>query len=658
MPFCFILSTLSQKLSVFLKRFFEIVNYSRILFLLLVWWHLSAYPQNSQRPMADNDSSAVIPFDLSMTDYSLNLQKFPDHFDTSARYFHIYNPLQKNNSFRAQIGNIALASQNMVFSSKSSLTDYSQSLAFLPYLNSDHAVFFFSLKPFTELFYSFGYKREQNFRVRHLHHVRNRLYFGVNYQIINAPGRDYFRQKSNNHILSAYSYYSTKNQKYGFFAFYDFSRIKNQENGGLVDDTIYLNFRKGDKTEVPKYFLAEAENFIKETGFGFKQYLSVGKANKNHTVDSVEIKKNHYAGRLIHDFDLDFNTYRFSNGINNGFFPLIPFDTVNTLDSVKIIQVMNKIQWINDEFDKRHNKAKVRYSLSVRHIYTEIKPINYRYYLNDVAVVGGASYQPVSNLTFKLSSEYLVYGNSINNFSVNFSGLFDLFFKDRDFGQINFSLGLMKKQPDWVYLHFHSKYYNWDNSFSDERIFNAGLKYSFRKLHVKIDYYNIRNYTFLNLFSVPEQNGEKTVNILNVDVRKKFIIKWFELDNLLIYQITDRNDILRKPDVIARQSYVFSFHLFKRALFVQTGLDLTYNTRYYANAYNPALRMFYLQTNRMVGNYLYADYFINLKIKRFRIFASLNNFLSGLIGYDSFMVPHYPMQDRVFKLGLSWVFHD
>ena len=132
----------------------------------------------------------------------------------------------------------------------------------------------------------------------------------------------------------------------------------------------------------------------------------------------------------------------------------------------------------------------------------------------------------------------------------------------------------------------------------------------------------------------------------------------FEVDNKVVYQYTDKPNLLRKPQLIASQSYVFSTHMFKKALFLQVGVDLTYNTKYYGDAYQPATRSFYLQNKTKVGNYLYADAFLNLKIKRFRIFVQLTNFLSGVIGYDSFTVPHYPMQDRVFKFGVNWLFHD
>ena len=132
----------------------------------------------------------------------------------------------------------------------------------------------------------------------------------------------------------------------------------------------------------------------------------------------------------------------------------------------------------------------------------------------------------------------------------------------------------------------------------------------------------------------------------------------FEIDNKVVYQYTDKPNLLRKPQLIAMQSYVFSTHMFKKALFFNIGIDLNYNTSYYANAYQPAYQDFYLQNTAKVGNYLNATAFLNLKIQHVRAFLKLSNFLSGAVGYDDFTVPHYPMQDRVFTLGLTWLLHD
>jgi hypothetical protein len=72
----------------------------------------------------------------------------------------------------------------------------------------------------------------------------------------------------------------------------------------------------------------------------------------------------------------------------------------------------------------------------------------------------------------------------------------------------------------------------------------------------------------------------------------------------------------------------------------------------------PALRSFYWQQEKKTGNYYYLDVFINLMIKRFRIFVKYDNLSAFWSKSRYYMVPHYPSQDAAFKWGLSWTFYD
>ncbi|MCK4638509.1 MAG: hypothetical protein KAT33_03750, partial [Bacteroidales bacterium] len=61
---------------------------------------------------------------------------------------------------------------------------------------------------------------------------------------------------------------------------------------------------------------------------------------------------------------------------------------------------------------------------------------------------------------------------------------------------------------------------------------------------------------------------------------------------------------------------------------------------------------------KKIGNYFYADVFLNFKIKRVLFFVKYQHFNAGFSGYNYYTVPHYPMQDAAFKFGISWKFYD
>ena len=112
------------------------------------------------------------------------------------------------------------------------------------------------------------------------------------------------------------------------------------------------------------------------------------------------------------------------------------------------------------------------------------------------------------------------------------------------------------------------------------------------------------------------------------------------------------------PDFLARVSIFPTLPLFKNACVFQPGIDLFYNTAYYASAYMPATRMFYLQDEKKIGNYVYMDVFANLMVKRFRIFVKYQHLNSFWSQSRYYMVPHYPIQDGIIKFGMSWSFYD
>ncbi len=630
-----------------------------LFFLFLSALALFSFGQVNDKNLSKFDSVRVVSFNIHKIDTTFFIENASSNIDTTSRYFHIYNPVNRTYDFNANLGNIGAASQNMVFKPivLSGFTYGNNS--FRPYINSDEDQnFYYSLLPFTDLYFSSGMKKEQNFHVTHLHNVRNKLFMGVNYRIINAPGRDYYQQKTNDHALSTFLYYQTKNKRYGIFADYLFSRIKNQENGGLTDDTVYINYRSGKSGVSPKYFLESAENLVKESSIHLKQYYSLVKKDSIVVNDTTKRLRTYMQGRIIHSFDFTHQKSRFKNGLNAGYFPIILNDTLPVADSCVFYQIKNSLEWTNNESRRDGRQSVFRYSAKITHSYTEIHQFTYNYHFINIIPSLWISLRSFKYLSVDVSGEYVLLNQFKDDFSVNAVAAYSFFCKDKPYGRLVLEAGYSKKDAGWFYQHYHSTYFNWDNSFAKEEILYAGLNYSYRNLKVGADYYNLFNPVYMDASERPNQYVNGTINVFNAYVFKTFLFWKFEIDNKVVYQYTDKPGLLRKPQLIAAQSYVFSTHMFKKALFFQLGIDLTYNTKYYGDAYQPATRTFYLQNTRKVGNYLYADAFLNLKIKRFRVFVQLTNFLSGVIGYNNFTVPHYPMQDRVFKFGVGWLFHD
>ncbi|HHN48419.1 MAG TPA: hypothetical protein ENN08_05745, partial [Bacteroidales bacterium] len=132
----------------------------------------------------------------------------------------------------------------------------------------------------------------------------------------------------------------------------------------------------------------------------------------------------------------------------------------------------------------------------------------------------------------------------------------------------------------------------------------------------------------------------------------------FTLDNKITFQQLSDETVLRLPGLLINSTLAYELDLFQGALQAMGGVELFYNTAWKAPAYMPATRSFYLQNDKETGNYLYADVFINLRIKRARIFLLMQHVNQGLADFDYYMIPGYPMPDRAFKFGINWMFYD
>jgi hypothetical protein len=109
---------------------------------------------------------------------------------------------------------------------------------------------------------------------------------------------------------------------------------------------------------------------------------------------------------------------------------------------------------------------------------------------------------------------------------------------------------------------------------------------------------------------------------------------------------------------MASGAYWINLVLFKKALYAQAGIDLSYYSSWFAQGYNPVTGQFYHQRRQKTGNYLFGDVFLNFKVKSALLFVKYQHFNAGLSGYNYYLSPDVPMQDASFKFGVKWTFYN
>jgi len=206
--------------------------------------------------------------------------------------------------------------------------------------------------------------------------------------------------------------------------------------------------------------------------------------------------------------------------------------------------------------------------------------------------------------------------------------------------------------------------YNWQNDFDNDNVETKQFKFNLNSqklVNLEVDYTTIDNYAYFtrqgpNDLVSPIQTNQ-TINYFRVKAVKEFKYKKLGLNNTIRYQnVLDGEGVLNVPDFNLRSTLYYTDKWFKKALFIQTGITLSYFTAYNADGYDPLLAEFYTQNETEIGDFPRLDFFVNFKVKQTRIFFKAEHFNSSFTGNNFFSAPNYPYRDFVVRFGLVWDF--
>ena len=203
--------------------------------------------------------------------------------------------------------------------------------------------------------------------------------------------------------------------------------------------------------------------------------------------------------------------------------------------------------------------------------------------------------------------------------------------------------------------------YNWQNDFKNQQTKQLAIALKSKKYgSLQLDYNTIGNYLYFAKNEAaavkPFQHGG-TLNYVRAKFSNEISYKRFALNNTILFQsVLDGEEVLNVPQLVMRHTFYYSNEFFKKALFLQTGVTLSYFSSYTMNAYDPLLAEFYTQNTTEIGDFPRIDFFINAKISQARIYLKAEHFNSALTGYDYYSAPNYPYRDFTIRFGIVWNF--
>ncbi len=640
-------------------------------------------------------------FGLSPTDSILKLPKTKyqseEAFDRQSAVFTVpdssLDNIQRYRN-RYNLGNSGLAVTNLYFPSAQSALGFNYAPNnFESYLFRPQNIQYFNTRtPYTELFFLVGAKNELYSNFIHSQNVTKNLNFTAKFQRIRSDGF-YNRQNTNHTDFSISSNYVSPDKRYLLLSSGIINSLNNAENGGITSDPDFENGPLQDR-KLLSTNLADANRRYNSKSFYLKQYLNLGPKRKSADT-SVHLQVLP-TSVFAHSFLIQQEHIVYSDpSPQSGFYKENYIDTTRTLDSTTVFKIENEFSWrlLNKKNDG--SMRNMGFEAGIKQQYVNVSQFaaadtilkQLTYVPNPASLIPLPIPELVNGPLTRLNNRKLL-SSSFNNFMLN-AEVYNYDTKKAAYGLradyvlagynardynlnalLRYNLGedslqyigitgnASERRPDYMYLHYYSNNFIWNNTFSPVSSLNLKIYYRWTryKLEVGVVSYYYKNYVYFNEAGAAQSTS--AIQGYSAYLDKSFYVKHFVFKNKITYQHVPDSSVIRLPTWVTEQSLYYDNSLFKKALKFQVGVDVFYNSAYYASAYSPELGQFYLQNNKQIGNYPYVDVFLNLKISRARIFFKYENVNAYLGNFTYYYAPHYPWTDAAFKFGASWKFFD
>jgi hypothetical protein len=508
--------------------------------------------------------------------------------------------------------------------------------------------------PFTELFFKTAFEQGQQTDAFFTVNTSPQFNFSIAYKGLRSLGKyQHILTSSGNFRFT--SNYKSKNNRYNAKGHIVTQDLLNQENGGLRDDNVEY-FETGDPEFLDRSILEvnfeNAESMLRAKRF----YL-------DHTYHIIRKRDSLSKNKLSigHIIAFEDKYYQYDQSSANSFFG----------DAFKSSRLKDRAT-----LENFYNQFQLNYSNNIMgDLQFNVSNNNYNYGYDKLVVLNG------NTITNRLKGDIFSAGGKYRKqykgfelkgeFGINVSGDFDgNFLKGTATFKLNndiaasASLNHSSKAPNYNTLLYQSDYlaYNWRNNFNNIKTQQLAFNLKYKNLaNITVDLNTINDYVYFKKDETSQQvkpfQSNTTITYLRAKFENEIKVGKFALNNTVLYQNTqDDNGVLNVPQLTTRNTLYFSSHVFKKAMYLQTGVTLNYFTKYYMNAYNPLLAEFYVQTDREFGDFPRLDFFLNAKIRQTRLYFKAEHFNSSFTGYDYYSAPNNPYRDFTVRFGLVWNF--
>ena len=524
-------------------------------------------------------------------------------------------------------------------------------------ITEDDPLYFNTEKVYTKITAAAGQKQEQFLKLVHVQKIRKKVNVSLLFNRYSCTGF-YLQQQSltTNVLLS--SNYKTDNGRWGYGAYYLFNKLKYQLNGGVPSDSVnnpqYTLASKDLYPFNPNFQSGTAKQNIKTSNISFNTFFRL---NSNDSAAA-----NHF---LVFETNYQSNYFLYVDGQADTLgSPNKYYSEKNGMSYTSLYRnhYYSEVAGSHDSTGSRIFSNSLLYKISMLEnkfmFYAGYKNEAIKYHQHFIDTVGfnhiakGGFVFNTNKHLLNATAEYVLYGFNNNNYNIDANYKFTI---NPQF-YINANAQTQSRLPDFNILFYDGNRFNWVNNFSAIQTQNATVSITNKKYKFYAGAYTQQqqNQIYFNTDALPQQY-KGTTNITRFFAGKDLKLAHLHFNNNINYQTTANTNIIRLPNWVTTHQLYYEGKLFKKNLWLQTGIQARYISSYMANAYMSATNQFYLQNEKNYGNYVFIDAFINFEIHPVKIFIMASHINQGLMGGGYVLTPGYPMPDRSIKFGLIWM---
>lgn len=584
--------------------------------------------------------------------------------DTSLLRFHDYNITSKWETPYKFLGIVGQNYQSLTYTNTRKAGYNNGFNAFSRYWYKPSNTKYYNTKvPYASIYYNLGPSTENNAHIAHSQNISPYYNIAVDYRLTNAQGA-YKNQKTLMHNLNLNNWFNSKNYRYTLMFAFIFNRLELNENGGVQDTSIFSGTNNFTDKDLLAVNLDNAKNDIKNKNINLKQIFHLGKKDSIAINDSTNryFIQRKYALSYKFNYDRWLYDYEDQQNSNDTYYSNYFFDSTATNDSSLIWTTSHKLRFENtpEKYggDSGIILQPLRYFVELENSFTKFRNLNNLQKWSNLAFSGGIATNSLMERKWHWGAYAKLYvdAKSIGDYELNGFA----HWKINDKMHLKATVESMRSSSTQKESDYRSNHFVWQNDFKPVHSNMIDLK--FRCDHGDIDgrltWHNIQNYIYLD-DEVSYKQASNNINVLVFSASKAFTWKHFYLYNGIVAQYISDREKINLPQFILKQSFHYKGGFIKGKLNANLGIDISYNTNYMADAYNPSSTQFYRQNASTLKFYPVLDAYFEIAIKQAKVFFLMQHLNQGMFkpkGY--FVAPAYAAQDRAFKLGFSWKFFD